>query len=189
MKLSLVLADSTRHRCICSCSTCWLCRTLAGERRANGGRTGCDGRKGCRHPTGNLPEVREVIDRSVGYVVVNMRVTKIPMVGAGSGYGVVVDKRTNTRSYIRVSRLEVGGGLGAQKFKVVIVYEDEKHLDRIAAGTWHFDAGAEIAAGSASAGGAATESGKGYQAFRLAESGATATVTLRAAHAKPYLRD
>jgi lipid-binding SYLF domain-containing protein len=118
-----------------------------------------------------------------------MRVTKIPMVGAGSGYGVVVDKRTNTRSYIRVSRLEVGGGLGARKFKVVIVYEDEKHLDRIAAGTWHYDAGAEVAAGSASAGGAATKSGKGYQAFRLAESGATATVTLRAAHAKPYLRD
>lgn len=139
----------------------------------------------------NLPEAQEVLDRSVGYVVVNMRVSKIPMVGTGSGYGVVVDKRTNTRSYIKVSRFEVGGGLGAQKFKVVIVFEDGKLLDRAAAGTWHYDAGAEVAADSASGEGTATASGsgEGYQVFRLAEGGATATVTLRAARAKPYLRD
>ncbi len=139
----------------------------------------------------NLPEVREVMDRSVGYVVVNMRVSKIPMVGAGGGYGVVVDKRSNARSYIKVSRFEVGGGLGAQKFKVVIVYEDGKLLDRAAAGTWHYDASADVAADAASGEGAATASGsgEGYQVFRLAEGGATATVTLRAARAKPYLRD
>ena len=144
------------------------------------------------------PEVQETLDKSVGHVVVNMTVTKIPWFGAGVGYGVVVDKRTDTRSYIRVSRFEVGGGYGAQKYKVVIVFSDEKLLERAAKGTWHYEAGAEVAAGSTSAevgagssgaDGVPTKSGKGYKAFKLAEGGAVATVTVRVANAKPYLKD
>jgi phosphatidylserine/phosphatidylglycerophosphate/cardiolipin synthase-like enzyme len=48
------------------------------------------------------PPLQEVFDKSVGYVVVDMTVTKIPWFGAGGGYGVVVNKLTNTRSYISV---------------------------------------------------------------------------------------
>lgn len=144
------------------------------------------------------PEVQEALDKSVGHVVVNMTVTKIPWFGAGAGYGVVVDQRTSSRSYIRVSRFEVGGGYGAQKYKVVIVFSDEKLLERAAKGTWHYEAGAEVAAGSTStevgAGsgggeGVPTKSGKGYKAYKLAESGAVATVTVRLAYAKPYLKN
>jgi hypothetical protein len=32
--------------------------------------------------------------------------------GAGKGYAAVVDRRNDSRSYLRVSRFEVGGGLG-----------------------------------------------------------------------------
>ena len=135
------------------------------------------------------PESREVMDRSVGYVVINLRATKIPWVGTATGYGVVVNKRTNTRSYIQVSRFEIGGGYGAQTFKVIIVFEDEKLLDKVATGTSHFEAGADVAAGSSSVDSGATKSGKGYQAFRLPEGGAAATVTVRMAYSKPYLKE
>jgi len=137
----------------------------------------------------NRPETREVIDRSVGYVVMKLTATKIPWVGTANGYGVVVNKRTNTRSYIQVSRFEIGGGYGAQTFKVIIAFEDEKLLNRVASGASHFDAGADVAAGTSSVDVAATKTGKGYQAFRLAEGGAAATVTVRVAYAKPYLAD
>jgi lipid-binding SYLF domain-containing protein len=133
------------------------------------------------------PQLREVLDESVGYAVVDMKVTKIPVFGAGGGYGVVVDKRTNTRSYIKVSRFEIGGGLGAQKFKVIVIFEDGKLLDRAASGAWHYEAGAEAAAGTASTEGHVTKSGKGYHAYKFAEGGAVATVTIRMAYAKPYL--
>ena len=142
------------------------------------------------------PEAQEALDESVGHVVISMTSTKVPWFGAGGGYGVVVDKRTSTRSYIKVSRFEIGGGYGAQKYKFVIVFSDEKLLQRAAKGTWHYEAGAEVAAGSAStetgAGsdggkGVPTKSGKGYKAYRLAEGGAVATVTVRLAYAKPYL--
>lgn len=134
------------------------------------------------------PEAADSLDKSVGYAVVHMTTTKIPMVGAGSGAGVVVDKRSSAHSYVKVSRFEVGGGLGAQKFKVIIFFFDEKLLAATASGAWHFDAGAEAAAGSASAEGTASGLGDGYKAYRLAEEGAVATVTVRVAYATPYLQ-
>jgi lipid-binding SYLF domain-containing protein len=137
------------------------------------------------------PELQELLDRSVGYAVVNMTITKIPVIGTGAGYGVVIDKRNNTRSYIQVSQLEVGGGMGAEKFKVLIVFSDEKLVDRVVRGTWHYEAGAGAVAGSDSAEAAAsnTDTDSGYKAYKLTESGACVRVTVRVARAKPYLAD
>jgi lipid-binding SYLF domain-containing protein len=164
------------------------CATLSLEER-EAKRTELDemGEKAVATLLETRPQLQEVFDKSVGYVVVDMTVTKIPWFGAGGGFGVVVNKRTNTRSYIKVSRFEVGGGVGAQKFKVIIVFNEAKLLDRVATGAWHYEAGAEAAVGSASAEGAVTKSTKGYQAFKLLEGGAAVTVTVRAARAKPYL--
>jgi lipid-binding SYLF domain-containing protein len=137
------------------------------------------------------PELQELLDKSVGYAVVNMTITKIPVIGTGAGYGVVVDKRNNTRSYIQVSQLEVGGGMGAEKFKVLIVFSDEKLVDRVVRGTWHYEAGAGAVAGSDSAEAAASnaDTDSGYKAYKLTESGACVRVTVRVARAKPYLAD
>lgn len=134
------------------------------------------------------PHAQEVFDKSIGYVVIDMTVTKIPWFGAGSGLGVVVDKRTDTKSYIKVSRFEVGGGVGAQKFKIIIIFNDPNLLNRIAKGAWHYEAGAEASVGTASADGAVKKSTTAYQAFKLPQGGAAATVTVRMAHAKPYLK-
>lgn len=137
------------------------------------------------------PELQELLDKSVGYAVVNMTITKIPVIGTGAGYGVVVDKRTNTHSYIQVSQFEVGGGMGAEKFKVLIVFSDEKLVDRAARGTWHYEAGADAVAGSDRAETATSQADKdsGYKAYKLSESGACVRVTVRVARAKPYLVD
>lgn len=137
------------------------------------------------------PELQGLLDKSVGYAVVNMTITKIPVIGTGAGYGVVIDKRNNMRSYIQVSQLEVGGGMGAEKFKVLIVFSDEKLVDRAARGTWHYEAGADAVAGSdsAEAGTSKADKDSGYKAFKLSESGACVRVTVRVARAKPYLVD
>lgn len=137
------------------------------------------------------PELQESLDKSPGYAVVNMNITKIPVVGSGAGYGIVIDQRTNTRSYIKVSQFDVGGGLGAEKFKVVIIFSDENLVDRLAKGAWHYEVGADAAAGSGSADTGKSKSGKdeGYQAFKLAESGVSVRLTVRVARATPYLTD
>jgi lipid-binding SYLF domain-containing protein len=116
-----------------------------------------------------------------------IKVTKIPVFGAGGGLGVVVDKRTESRSYVKVSRFEMGGGLGAQRFRVIVLFDDGKLVDRVASGAWRYEAGVEAAAGSATAGRSAGGTDKGYHAFRIADSGAAATVTVRVARSRPYL--
>jgi hypothetical protein len=134
------------------------------------------------------PEAQEALDRAVGYAVVDMKTTKIPVFGAGGGHAVIVDRRAGINTYAKVSRFEVGGGLGAQKYKVVVFFEDEKLLDRAIKCAWHFEAGAEASAGSASSEGKVTPTDKGYRAFKIVEGGAAATVTIRMALAKPYLK-
>lgn len=135
------------------------------------------------------PEAGDVLEDSVGYMVIDMKVTKIPVFGAGKGFGVVVDRRTGSRSYLKVSRFEVGGGLGAQAFKVVVVFEEAGLLEKTAGGAWHYDAGAELAAGGSAAEGSMQKKPRGFRAYRIAEGGAAATVTVRVARAKPYLTD
>ena len=99
------------------------------------------------------PEAQEALELSVGYVVIKMAATKIPVIGAGGGSGVILDKRSGRKSYIKVSQFELGGGLGAQKYKVIVFFEKEKLLDRAIKGEWHFEAGAEAAAGEGCGGG------------------------------------
>jgi lipid-binding SYLF domain-containing protein len=137
------------------------------------------------------PELQELLDNSSGYAVLGMTITRIPLVGTGVGYGVVVDKRTNTHSYIKISPFEAGGGMGAEKFKVLIVFDDGKLVDRAAAGTWHYEAGADAVGGGDSAEAATSKSDKdrGYKAFKISDSGVCVRVTVRVARAKPYLTD
>ena len=134
------------------------------------------------------PEAQEALELAVGYAVVDMTVTKIPVFGGGGGSGVIFDGRSGSKSYVKVSRFEVGGGLGAHKFKVIVFFEDEKLLDRAIKGAWHFEAGAEAAAGSGGAEGKITPADKGYRAFKIVQGGAVATVTIRMARATPYLK-
>lgn len=135
------------------------------------------------------PEAREFLEQCKGYAVIDMRSTKIPVVGTGVGYGVVQDGRSGNRTYTRVSRFEIGGGLGTQKYKVIIFFSDDKLLDRAIKGTWHFDAGAEAAAGDSALEGSTNKSDSRYRAFKISESGAVATVTVRVARSTPYLNE
>ena len=133
------------------------------------------------------PELKPSLDQAVGVAVADMSVTKIPVFGAGGGVGVIVDKRSNARTYVKVSRFEIGGGMGVQSFKVILLVQDPKLMDEGMSGFWHFDAGADVAAGEKSAEGSVASASSGYQVFRLADSGAIATVTVRTIRARPFL--
>jgi lipid-binding SYLF domain-containing protein len=135
------------------------------------------------------PEAEAVFDEAVGYAVFDVKLTKVPVFGAGGGTGVVVDHRDGSHSYVRVSRLDIGGGWGVRAFKMLIAISDEKVLDRAESGRWKFEAGAEAAVGGASAEGGTGDVGdRSFSSYVLAEGGASATVTLRVIRIKPYLQ-
>ena len=138
------------------------------------------------------PDLAEKVEGFPGYAVIAMSTTKIPGIGTGLGYGVIYDNRSDARSYIQVTQFEVGGGLGAQKFKVIILFREAEILDRMIGGGWRYEGGADFESNTGDPEATApvsARSGKGYKVFRLAEGGAVASVTLRVLHAKPYLVD
>ena len=124
------------------------------------------------------------LDKSLAYAVANMKVTKVPVVGAGGGEGVLVIKQTQERIYFTVSRFDIGGGWGARGYKALMVINDPKILDAWKNGKWIFEAGAEASAGSAAAQGSSAGADKGFTMHILAEAGASATATARVIRVK-----
>ena len=123
--------------------------------------------------------LQQKIDDSLGYAVANMKVTKVPVVGAGGGEGVFVNKKTNKRIYFTVSRFDIGGGWGARSYKILLLFETQEMMERLQNGTWEFQAGVEASAGTAAAEGSSGALIEGYTVHVLSDGGASATATAR----------
>ena len=129
-------------------------------------------------------EIKTEIEQSLGYAVANMKLTKVPVVGAGGGEGVFVNKQTGQRTYFTVSRFDIGGGWGVRSYKALIVFESQKVMERAKDGVWEFQAGAEVSAGAAGAEGSSSDLNKGFSMHVLSDGGASATVTARVIRTK-----
>jgi lipid-binding SYLF domain-containing protein len=71
----------------------------------------------------------------------------------GGGNGVAVNKKTGARTYMKVGTVGVGLGLGAQKYQVVFLFQDEKTFTNFVDKGWQADATAQATAGTAGVGG------------------------------------
>ncbi len=125
------------------------------------------------------PSIQQELDGSLGYAVANMKVTKVPIVGAGGGEGVTLIKETQQRIYFTVGRFDIGGGWGARSYKALLVFETQEVLDKWKDGKWEFQAGAEASAGTASAEGSSSGLNQGFTMHVLSDGGASATATAR----------
>ena len=125
------------------------------------------------------PALQQKLDESLGYAVANMKVTKVPVVGAGGGEGVFVNKKTNKRTYFKVSRFDIGGGWGARSYKALLVAKTQEVIDRFDGGVWEFQAGVEASAGTAAAEGSSGALNEGFSLHILSDGGASATATAR----------
>jgi lipid-binding SYLF domain-containing protein len=129
------------------------------------------------------PEIQDEVDRAVGYAVFSNQATKVPVVGGGEGIGVVVDSETGDRSYLKVSRLDVGGGLGVRTYRLVILFFDREPLHKLAGGKVEVGAGIEAGAGDSDvgtgAGGIGGSKKEKYALYQLSEKGVSATFTVR----------
>ena len=62
----------------------------------------------------DYPDAEEMLDSAVGYTIVHQTVTKVPLVGAGGGYGMTYDRTNDERIYFRLRRLDLGAGWGVR---------------------------------------------------------------------------
>ncbi len=134
------------------------------------------------------PVVEAKLSDCKGYMALDARHVKIPFIGWGGGKGVVVDTASDDRTYVKVSRLDIGGGGGIREFDVLIIIYDEKLLQIAKTGKRKIALGAEASAGSSSVEGSSgqLQTDKGYELFSRSERGASVTWTLHAIRIKPY---
>ena len=73
-------------------------------------------------------------------------------ISGGGGNGVAVNKSSGARTYMKMGTVGVGLGLGAQKYQVVFLFQDEKTFRNFVDKGWQADASAQASAGTAGAG-------------------------------------
>jgi len=132
---------------------------------------------------------REAIAGSVGYAVMSNKITKIPFVGAGAGYGVAIETATGKKTYLEMTRLDVGMGWGARSLRPVAIFTDAKVFKDMTDGEWEAQAGAEAAAkvgeGGAAGGAGGGPGKKGYTLHVITDAGVSATATAGVVRLKP----
>jgi lipid-binding SYLF domain-containing protein len=140
------------------------------------------------------PKTEQELAQSAGYAVIEKKVVKIPMVGAGGGAGVVVEKASGKKSYLRVPELQFGAGWGGRAEKVILIFQDDEKLRDLADGVWKAGIEAEAAAkagdvGAAGGGGTGDLIKKGFTTYVLTDAGVSATATIGVLRAQPYSID
>src|SRR5690606_1124747 len=90
---------------------------------------------------------KALYDRAAGYAVFSATKAGGFFVTGGGGTGVAVNKSTGQRVYMRMGIGGVGLGLGAQRYELVILFEDEARLNRFVTGGWDASTTAQAAAG------------------------------------------
>lgn len=140
------------------------------------------------------PKTEEELAEAVGYAVIEKKVVKVPMVGAGGGAAVVVERANGKRSYLRVPQLQFGLGWGGRAERVILIFQDAEKLRDLADGTWNAGVEAEAAAkagdiGSAGGGGTGDLMKKGFTTYVLTDAGVSATATIAVLRAQPYSID
>jgi lipid-binding SYLF domain-containing protein len=140
------------------------------------------------------PGTEQELAQSVGYAVIEKRVVKVPVIGAGGGAGVVVEKASGKKSYLRVPELQFGLGWGGRAEKVILIFQDLEKLRDLADGKWKAGIAAEAAAkagdvGAAGGRGTGDLMKKSFTTYVLTDAGVSATATIAVLRAQPYSID
>ena len=137
------------------------------------------------------PKGKEEIGKSVGYAIMKNKFAKIPIVGAGSGYGVAINNKTGEKTYLKIVRFGIGGGYGARRVGPVLIFQNEKKFKDFIDCVWSARAGAETGAKvkyeavSGVAGSDNLPGSKGYSIHFIMDKGVSATITVSVIRVKP----
>ena len=127
------------------------------------------------------PETKEKIAKAPGYGVFSNANVNLLIASAGSGYGVVVDKTTNQRTYMKMALGGVGLGLGAKDYRVVMIFKEKSAMDKFVASGWDFGAHADAAAKAGDKGAEASAEGdirSQIEVYSMTESGLALQATV-----------
>ena len=129
-----------------------------------------------------VPSAKDAVKSAPGYGVFSNFGMKILVLGTGRGKGVVVNKSTQKKTFMKMIQLGGGLGVGAKKFKLVFVFDNAEAINSFVNAGWEFGGTAEAAAKWGEKGGAfehAVSVMPGVWVYQLTEKGVAADVMLK----------
>lgn len=125
-------------------------------------------------------KLKKSVDDALAYLVVNMKVTKVPAIGVGSGEGVLLIKAEKQPIFYRVQRFDLGAGWGARSYKALVLLNSQEIIEKLKKDHWVFDIGGEASVGTAAMEGASSGVIPEYSVHILSDGGVSASITARA---------
>ena len=130
------------------------------------------------------PGSRNVIKNAAGYAVFSNFGMKIIFMGGARGEGLAVNNRTGQETFMKMVQLQPGLGVGANKFRLVFVFDTPEAFNNFVTSGWEFGANAMAAAKSKTEGGAfsgAVTVSPGVHLYQLTERGLIVGISITGA--------
>lgn len=136
------------------------------------------------------PEARQSVENAIGYGVFTNVGSKVLIIAAGNGYGIVRDNATGQDIYMKMKELGGGLGMGIRKYRAVFVFHDAATMRKFVDEGWEVGVNADAAAKSGDTGGNVAGSAtsgqiEGLQVYQVTESGIALSATATAAKYYP----
>ena len=98
------------------------------------------------------PRAKEGLEKAAGYAVFSDFGMKIMFMGGAKGSGIAVDSTTKQETFMKMVELQPGLGVGAEKFRIVFVFESPEAFSKFVTSGWEVGANAMAAAKAKSVG-------------------------------------
>ena len=127
------------------------------------------------------PNTRRIIDGSAGYAVFSTFGVKLFFAGGTTGKGMVVNKRTQRQTFMKMVQVQGGLGFGVNQNRLIFVFTNEQALRNFINQGWEFGGQANLSAMAGGQGGqfsGAAAVSPGVYLYQLTNTGLSATITV-----------
>ena len=120
------------------------------------------------------------IKDAAGYGVFSNANVNLLIASAGSGYGVVVNNKTNERTYMKMALGGVGLGLGVKDYRVVMIFPKAETMEKFITEGWEVGGHADAAAKAGDKGAEGSKQGAigDIETYSFTEAGLALQATL-----------
>lgn len=127
------------------------------------------------------PSLRAVVAESPGYAVFSNANINLILASFGSGYGVVTNRKSKAKTYMKMGEVGIGLGVGVKDFRILIVFDNQSAMNDFINSGWGFGGQADAAVKSNNKGGAVggEKSISGFRVYQITKAGVALQATLK----------
>jgi lipid-binding SYLF domain-containing protein len=133
----------------------------------------------------NEPAAKKAVLDASGYAVFSDFGFKVMFLGGAKGKGVAINNATKQETFMKMVELQPGLGVGAEKYRLVLIFENPDAFNKFVTSGWEFGANAMAAAkddkGEGGGGAGAVTVSDGIKMYQLSDTGIIVGVSITGA--------